>query len=108
MKKKLFYLVATALFALASLSATASSGSQALKDKIHGMTDTQKEERIEQIQQRLEEIKAIDKSQLTKAELKDLKNELKDMHKEAKMLRGGIYISLAGLIIIILLLILIL
>ena len=72
------------------------------------MTDAQKEERITQIQQRVEEIKAMDKSQLTRLERKDLKNELRDMNKEAKAIRtGGIYISIGALIIIILLLIII-
>ena len=73
------------------------------------MTDTQKEERITQIQQRVDEIKAMDRSQLTKAERKDLRNELKNMNKEAKVIRtgGGIYISIGALIIIILLLIII-
>ena len=73
------------------------------------MTDAQKEERITQIQQRVEEIKAMDKSHLTKVERKDLRNELKDLKKEAKAFRSGrTTIVIAGLIIIILLLILIL
>jgi hypothetical protein len=60
------------------------------------------------LKQRAAEIKAIDKSQLTRLERKDLRKELKDMNKEAKEIgHGGIYISLAGIIIIILLLILI-
>ena len=72
------------------------------------MTEQQKEARYEEIKARIEEIKDIDKSTLTKAERKDLKNELRSMHKEAKAMGGGVYISLAGIIIIILVLILIL
>jgi len=55
------------------------------------------------------EIKAMDKSQLSSEERKALRKELRSMNYEAKALgNGGIYISLAGIIIIILVLILIL
>jgi ribosome recycling factor len=107
MKKRFFYFIATLLFALCTLTANASSDTKAIRERIDRMTDGQKQERIEQIQQRVEEIKAMDRSQLTKAQRRDLKEELKDMNKEAKLLKGGVYISLAGIIIIILLLILI-
>ena len=64
--------------------------------------------RIEAIEKRVMEIKAMDRSSLTKAERKALKNELKDMKKEAKAIRGGVYLSVGAIIIIILLLILLL
>ncbi len=109
MKNKIFYFVFTFLFTGSAITANATSGNKAIREKVAGMTETQKEERIQQIQQRAEEIKAMDKSQLTKIERRDLRNELKDMNKEAKAIgHGGIYISLAGIIIIILVLILIL
>jgi len=108
MKKHFFYFIATFLFAVGSVSASASSNTKAIRDKVNGMTDAQKEERITQIQQRVEEIKAMDKSQLTKAERKDLRRELKDMNKEARAAHGRTTIVIAGLVIIILLLILIL
>jgi len=82
---------------------------ETMKAKIAAMTEQQKEARYEEIKARIEEIKNMDKSTLTKAERKDFKNELRGMQKEAKALgRGGVYISLAGIIIIILVLILIL
>ena len=108
MKNTFFYFVLTLMFAVSSITANATSGNKAIRERVAGMTDTQKEERVQQIQQRLEEIKAMDKSQLTKVERRDLRNELKDMNKEAKAIRGGIYISVAGIVIIILLLIIIL
>jgi len=108
MKKHFFYFIATFLFAVGSISASASSNTKAIRDKVNGMTDAQKEERITQIQQRVEEIKAMDKSQLTKAERKDLRKELKDMNKETRAAHGRTTIVIAGLVIIILLLILIL
>jgi len=77
--------------------------------KVSAMTDAQKEARLEEIKSRVEEIKNMDKSTLSKSERKELKAELKSYNKEMKaMRRGGIYISFAGIIIIVLLLILIL
>ncbi|HEY4149378.1 MAG TPA: hypothetical protein VGM41_10630 [Chitinophagaceae bacterium] len=63
--------------------------------------------RAVEIKNRLEEIKAMDKSQLTRDEKRDLKKEVKAMRKEARAITG-VYISVGALIIIILLLILIL
>jgi len=108
MKKKIFYFVVSLLFTLSITSGHASSDTKAIKEKFEGMTDTQKEERITQIQQRIEEIKAMDKSTLTKIERKDLRHELRDMNKEARAARGRTTIVIGGLVIIILLLILIL
>jgi TolA-binding protein len=110
MKKKIFYSTITFLFAISAITANASSDIKGIKEKVAGMTEAQKEERIQQIQQRAEEIKAMDKSQLSKIERKDLRDELRNMNKEVKAERrgNGIYISLGALIIIILLLVLIL
>ncbi|WP_373522867.1 hypothetical protein [Aquiflexum sp.] len=57
---------------------------------------------------RLEEIKKIDKSTLTKAERKDLRNELKETKKEITRNSGGVYLSIGAIILVILLLILLL
>lgn len=73
------------------------------------LTEAQKEARITAMKLRVEEIKAMDKSELTKAERKALKKELRDMNKEARALgAGGVYLSVGAIIIIILVLILIL
>lgn len=62
-----------------------------------------------QMRNRVDEIKKMDKSSLTKIEKKELKKELKEMNKTAKALgQGGVYLSVGAIIIIILLLILIL
>ncbi len=82
---------------------------KAIEAKVAAMTQEQKEARVAEIKARLEEIKAMDKSQLTREERIALKDEVKYMRKEAKSLgHGGVYISLAGIIIIILVLIIIL
>ena len=113
MKKRMHQLILTSmLFFIAFNSHAANTNrndDETMKAKIAAMTEQQKEARYEEIKARVEEIKNMDKSTLTKAERKDLKTELRGMQKEAKALgRGGIYISLAGIIIIILVLILIL
>src|SRR5690606_13171451 len=65
--------------------------------------------RMNQMRQRVEEIKKLDKSALGKQERKALKKELKSMNKEARAFgQGGVYLSVGAIIIIILLLILIL
>jgi hypothetical protein len=76
------------------------------KDKVE-MTVDQKAQ-LEKITSRVEEIKAMDKSNLSRAERKELRKELKEMKKEARAMGGGIYLSVGAIIIIILLLILIL
>ena len=57
---------------------------------------------------RLEEIKSMDKSNMTSSEKKELRQEVKQIRSEMKELGGGVYLSAGALIIILLLLILIL
>ncbi|HEU5165867.1 MAG TPA: hypothetical protein VFU29_10030 [Chitinophagaceae bacterium] len=64
--------------------------------------------RAQQLEQRLEEIKNLDKSKITRLEKKNLRKEVKGIKKESKELSGGVYLSVAAIIIIILLLILLL
>jgi hypothetical protein len=64
--------------------------------------------RSQQLLQRLENIKGMDKSQLTRLEKKALRREVIAIKKEMKVIKGGVYLSVAAIIIIILLLILLL
>jgi hypothetical protein len=64
--------------------------------------------RAEVLTQRLEEIKNMDKSDMSRMEKKDLRNEVKDIKKEMKGMSGGVYLSVGAIIIVILLLILLL
>lgn len=57
---------------------------------------------------RLNEIKAMDKSNLTREEKKALRKEVKEIKATMKATGGGVYLSVGAIIIIILLLILIL
>ena len=63
---------------------------------------------LEKIKTRVEEIRDMDKSNLTKTERKALRNELRELKGQARAVSGGVYLSVGAIIIIILLLILIL
>jgi len=57
---------------------------------------------------RLEEIKEMDKSTMSRSEKKELRKEVKAIKKNLKASNHGIYLSIGAIIIIILLLILLL
>ena len=57
---------------------------------------------------RLEEIKAMDKSSMTSVEKKELRKEVRAIKANLKATNNGVYLSVGAIIIIILLLILIL
>jgi hypothetical protein len=111
MKKKLYLITLTMMLCLAAFSthaATTTDNTPLTKEAIANMTPEQKEARLEEIKQRVTEIKAMDKSQLTRPERKELRTELKGLKYEAAGMGGGIYLSVGAIIIIILLLILLL
>ncbi|ARS42565.1 MULTISPECIES: seryl-tRNA synthetase [Pedobacter] len=64
--------------------------------------------KLERIKTRVEEIRDMDKSNLTRAERKALRSELRELKGQARAVSGGVYLSVGAIIIIILLLILIL
>ena len=64
--------------------------------------------KVEQIVKRLDEIKAMDKSSLSSSEKKGLRKELRGLKKDMATAKGGVYLSIGAIIIVILLLILIL
>lgn len=83
--------------------------STASHDPVKTLTEEEIAVRMAEMRQRVEEIKAIDRSSLTKGEKKALRTELKQMNEEAHaMEQRGVYLSVGAIIIIILLLILIL
>lgn len=102
MKKKIYFLATAFMLMLATPSVMAKDA----KSKPE-MTERQIA-RVEEISRRVEEIKSMDKSELSRQERKDLRNELLEMKKEAKAVSGGVYLSVGAIIIIILLLILLL
>ena len=64
--------------------------------------------KVQQLLQRLEYIKEMDKSEMTRLEKKALRKEVRDIKKEMKEVHRGVYLSIGAIIIIILLLILLL
>jgi hypothetical protein len=57
---------------------------------------------------RLEEIKAMDKSNLSSSEKKSLRKEVRTIRTELRTMGGGVYLSVGAVIIILLLLIILL
>lgn len=104
MKRLIYSLVL--VFTLAISANTVSAADK--KDKAKTEMTAEQQIQLKRITDRVEEIKAMDKSNLTKAERKDLRSELKEMKKQARAMGGGVYLSVGAIIIIILLLILIL
>ncbi len=102
MKKQVYFLATAFMLMLATPSVMANDA----KAKPE-MTERQVA-RMEEISRRVEEIKGMDRSQLSRQDRKDLRNELLEMKKEAKATSGGVYLSVGAIIIIILILILIL
>lgn len=100
MKKYIFCLTITVL-SMALLPA----GLKASPDSARTQTATIQSEKAERLIHRLEEIKAIDKSTLSRTERKALRKEVRSIDTELRGLSGGIYISVGALILILLLLI---
>lgn len=76
---------------------------------VKGLTEEEIAVRMNEMTKRVEEIKNMDRSKLSKQERKELRKELRDMNKAAKAIgQRGVYLSLSAIIIIVLLLILIL
>ncbi|MFD2035718.1 hypothetical protein ACFSKL_13020 [Belliella marina] len=67
----------------------------------------EQQERLDEINERVEEIKSLDFADLTKSERKEVRNELKEMRAEAKAMGNGVYLSVGAIIIILLILILV-
>ncbi|MBS9523482.1 hypothetical protein KIH41_12525 [Litoribacter ruber] len=100
--KKIAYLLS--LMMLFTAFAPAMAADKKEKEKLE--LTAEEKERMTEIENRVDEIKAMDFSDMSKAEKKEVKKELKELNKEAKQLAGGVYISV-GAIILILILILI-
>ena len=108
--KKLMSIFSLALVLSLGVQNAMASGGPGKNGKMEAKKEltTQQQERLDEIVARVNEIKAMDRSNLTRAEKKELRTELKDMKTEARAMGGGVYLSVGAIIIIILVLILIL
>ncbi|MGD0342791.1 MAG: hypothetical protein ABSA76_13895 [Bacteroidales bacterium] len=57
---------------------------------------------------RLDEIKAMDKSELKSSEKKNLRKEVKSINHKLREISGGVYLSVGAIILIVLLLVILL
>lgn len=105
MKKTITYL----MIMMFSLSTFASVNATGIDPTTTTTTKTTNEvpAEVQVLLNRLEEIKEMDKSELTRAEKRELRKEVRDIKAQVRSTNNGLYIS-AGAIIIILLLIILL
>lgn len=78
------------------------------KDKNKTELTAEQQVQFKRLTDRVEEIRQMDKSDLSRTEKKELRKELKELKNQARAMNGGVYLSVGAIIIIILLLILIL
>lgn len=103
MKKILLGVITAAMlfaFVPTSISATAEPIPIAMDS-----TRMEESEAVKALTLRLEEIKAIDKSTLTRTEKKELRKEVRAIKHQVKKLSGGVYISATTLIVLLILII---
>lgn len=99
-----FMIVAGGNLAIANDIST-SSGIPPTSDK---QVNQNNAEQVEMLKKRLDDLKSMDMSTLTKEERKEKRKEVRKIKKELKTADGGIYLSAGALIIIAILLILLL
>lgn len=104
MKRIIYSLVLVFTLAISANTVTAAEKNDKVKTE---MTAEQKIQ-LKRITDRVEEIRDMDKSELSKDERKALRKELRELKQKANAMGGGVYLSVGAIIIIILLLILIL
>lgn len=64
--------------------------------------------RVQQLENRLEEINNLDRRNMSRTEKKVLRREVREIKKELAAISGGVYLSIGAIILIALLLILLL
>src|ERR1700759_3898105 len=109
MKKTICLFAITLMLCIVSAAANAEAGRDTIpsKEAIAAMTPGQKQARVDQIKTRITQIKALDKSHMTKVDRKAYRAELKALKQETKMY-DVLYLGVGALVILILLLLIIL
>ncbi|RKD14357.1 hypothetical protein BCY91_07675 [Pelobium manganitolerans] len=97
--KKLIY------FAFSLLMLVASTNFASATEKTDKALSAAQQAKLEQLTNRVEQIRSMDKSHMSRAEKKELRAELRQMKKEANAIgNGGIYLSVTALLVIIIVL----
>lgn len=84
------------------------AASPAMASTTPGTVNETAEARVLELQNRLEEIKAMDRKELSSSERRALRREVREIKKEMAAVSGGVYLSIGAIILIALLLILLL
>lgn len=105
--KKITIYIMTAV-SLLSFVPTTSKAEANINSKEKIEMTAEQAQKAEVMMNRLEEIKAMDKSDMTRTEKKALRKEVKTIKMAMADLSGGVYLSVGAIIIIVLLLILLL
>jgi hypothetical protein len=97
--KKLMYIAFSFMMLLSTVNIASA------KDKGDKALTAEQQVKLEQLTNRVEQIRSMDKSTLSRTEKRALRTELKQMKKEANAIsNGGIYLSVTALLVIIILL----
>ena len=104
--KKTIFCALLAIFSLSAVPAFATKSSTNATEKTTATTTKLTEEEISTYRARVEEIRDMDKSELSSSEKKELKSELKEI-KET-MHKDGTYIYVGGSTLLIIIIILLL
>lgn len=107
MKQLIFSVLAIALIAFSTplMANSVDLNNPALPTTEISPEDAQK---VEALSLRLDELKTMDMSDMSRVEKKETRKEIKEIKRELKALNGGIYLSAGALIVIVILLIVLL
>jgi uncharacterized protein (DUF885 family) len=111
--KKTIYLAAVVMLLCLSALSTHAEGTitpataKLTKEAVAAMTPEEKQARLQEIKQRVEEMRAMDMSTLTKAEKKEYKAEVRELKQDSKLLDPKFYVIIAAIVIIIILILII-
>lgn len=104
MKKRMIYLMVAAL----SLSTFTPVNATGIDPKTATPKTTEVTAEMQVMMNRLEEIKSMDKSEMSRVEKKELRKEVRAIKAQARSSSNGVYLSVGAIIIIVLLLIILL
>jgi hypothetical protein len=99
---KIHYFIKSLLIIMLLAGATPSMASTSASAPVHESNEAY----ATSLKNRLEEIKAMDKTELSGAEKKALRKEVRAIKKELAAVSGGVYLSIGAIILIVLLIIL--
>jgi hypothetical protein len=108
MKKITFCLIASCLMFLTFQPSQTFAATKPTTTTTEVVTNTAEAAKAKAMILRLNEIKDMDKSNLTSSDKKSLRKEVRTINRELRTMNGGVYLSVGAIIIIILLLIILL